>query len=429
VRGCAAALAVSLLGWLIYSASRERLVDYLQEVDFDGAVAGTIAAFSIRQVGWFVLLLAMALALLTLILSGYFAGRRAKVGIVLLGVLLVTDLVMANMPWVVTWNWERKYASNPVIDLLREKPYEHRVALLPFNPPPQLGLFNQLYDIEWKQQIFQYYNIQSLDVIMMPRAPVDYIGFETALFFDRTSNSVHKITRRWELTNTRYLLGAAGFLDVLNEQIDPGRHRFRIDARFDITAKPGISNPTGLDELTAEIKPDGQYALFEFTGALPRAKLYSNWQIITNDQVTLTNLASASFDPHQTVLVADPSVPAPQAAANAPAQPPVEFVSYAPKRIVLQAKPTTAAVLLLNDKYDENWKVRVDGKPAPLLRCNYLMRGVYLQPGTHTVEFRFQPPIGTLYVSMAAVGVGVCLLGYLGFARKKESQNSESRAA
>ena len=135
---------------------------------------------------------------------------------------------------------------------------------------------------------------------MNPRARVDYVAFESALFFDRTTNTLHRVTRRWQLTNTRYLLGAAGFLDVLNQQIDPVQHRFRMAARFDIAAKPGISTPTGLDELTAVIKPDGQYAVFDFTGALPRAKLYANWQVSTNDAATLKELASVGFDPAQT---------------------------------------------------------------------------------------------------------------------------------
>ena len=422
VKGSLIALAASLLGWLIYSASGDRLVAYLQEVDFEATMAGAIASFSIRQAGWFVLFLALALGLVALMLSGYFNGRRARTGAILLGLLLAVDLGRANVPWVITWNWERKYASNPVIDLLREKPYEHRVAVLPFSPPPQLGLFNQLYDIEWKQQIFQYYNIQSLDVIMMPRAPVDYVAFESALFFDRTTNTLHRITRRWQLTNTRYLLGAAGFLDVLNQQIDPVLHRFRIATRFDIAAKPGISNPAGLqgDELTAVIKPDGQYAVFEFTGALPRASLYANWLVTTNDEATLKQLGSPEFNPAQVVLVADPvPAPSPGSLTNQNAGT-VEFTSYAPKRIVLQAKPACPAVLLLNDRFHPNWKVFVDGQPGKLLRCNYLMRGVSLPPGTHTVEFRFEPPVGTLYVSLVAVVFGILLLGYLAVARQKE---------
>ena len=318
----------------------------------------------------------------------------------------------------ITWNWVQKYGTNPVIDFLREKPYEHRAAVLPFHPPGQLGLLNQLYDVEWKQQLFQYYNIQSLDIVMMPRAPVDYEAFEKALFFNGTSNTLHHLTRRWQLTNTRYLLGAAGFLETLNREIDPLQHRFRFAVRFDIVPKPGILNPTGLEELSAAIKPDGQYAVFDFTGALPRAKLYANWTVSTNDQATLTNLASADFDPERTVLVADQSVPNPrprpsEATAGQASTNSVEFTSYAPKRIVLQAKADAPSVLLLNDKFHPDWKVLVDGKPELLLRCNYVMRGVYLPAGAHAVEFRFEPPVNTLYVSLAAVAIGLALCGLL----------------
>jgi hypothetical protein len=423
VRGSAVALAASVVGWLMYSGSRDRLAAYLQEVDFDSGMAAAIAGFSIRQVAWFLLFLALALGLLILVLSGYFSGRRARAGAILLGLLLVVDLGRANAPWVATWNWERKYATNPVIDFLREKPYEHRVAALPFHAPSPLSLLSQLYDIEWKQQLFPYYNIQSLDLIMMPRAPVDYLAFENAMFFNGTTNHLHLLTRRWQLTNTRYLLGAAGFLDVLNEQIDPLQHRFRIaslpdgtPARFHIEGKPGIPNPAGLDELTAVITPQGEYAVFEFTGALPRAKLYANWQVSTNDEATLKDLASVEFHPERTVLVANPSMPSPPAGSTLDPQPStnsVQFTSYEPKRILLQAKTAVPSVLLLNDKYDPNWQVSVDGKPGRLLRCNYLMRGVQVPPGEHVVEFRFAAPVNTLYVSLAAVALGLGLLGVL----------------
>jgi uncharacterized membrane protein YfhO len=79
-----------------------------------------------------------------------------------------------------------------------------------------------------------------------------------------------------------------------------------------------------------------------------------------------------------------------------------------------------ASVLLLNDKYDPSWHVSVDGKPAELLRCNFIMRGVYLPPGSHTVEFRFTLPNKPLYVTITAMVVGVFLLGLLIFLGKRK---------
>ena len=90
------------------------------------------------------------------------------------------------------------------------------------------------------------------------------------------------LARHWELTNTRYLLGAAGFLNILNQQLDPGRNRFQIAMRFDVVPKPGIEHISELEDFTAVTNSTGQLALFDFTGALPRASLYGSWKVNTD---------------------------------------------------------------------------------------------------------------------------------------------------
>ena len=428
--GCIAALAASLLGWLLYASSRADLEKHLQEAGFpDQSMAAQIAGFSFREIGVYILFLVLGVALLTVILSGWFAGKRSRLAGILLGLLLVVDLGRANLPWIRYVDYKDKYATNGVIDLLREKPYEHRVAILPFRTPPPLALLDEVYRIEWAQHHFQYYNIQSLDIVQMPRMPEDLVAFETALGFDGTSNTMHRITRRLELTNTRYLLGASGFLSLLNQQIDPLQRRFRIAAAFDLVAKPGVLNPSKPGDLTTVIKPDGQYALFDFAGALPRAKLYTDWQVSTNDNATLERLASPGFDPARTVLVAAP-LPV-SAAGGAKQAGAVDFVSYAPKRIVLRAKADAPSVLLLSDRFDPNWRALVDGKAQTLLRCNYIMRGVQLPAGEHQIEFRFTPPVSALYVSLMALGLGLGLVGFVAFSKPAEAiaLNPSSQAA
>ena len=420
--GCLVTLGLSLTGWFIYWRSQSSLEQYLQTVQFDETMAPKIAEFSIRQVGWFVLFLSLGIGLITLIVSGAFAGKHAKTGAILLGLLVVADLGRADLPWVKYIYYPEKYADNAILEKLRDKPYEHRVAILPFRAPPEYGLFDQIYRIEWAQHHFPYYNIQSLDIIQMPRMPEDLAAFETALQGDGTSNTAYRVCRRWELTNTRYLLGAAGFLDVLNQQLDPGKQRFRIAAAFDIVPKPGIAMPTRYEELTATINLGGagKYALFEFTGALPRTKLYSNWQVNTNDQAALTLMASQTFDPAKTVIVADGLADTNKTGTNNNSGS-VTYESYAPKHIVLKTQSDAPSVLLLNDKYDPSWQVWVDGKQTDLLRCNFLMRGVYLPTkGAHTVEFIFKPDTRTLYVSLVAIVIGIGLVGVVVFHAKSQ---------
>ncbi len=431
---CAVAFIVTVLGWLIYASEKTSLVRYLQTVGFgEEDTAKRIAAFSVGQVGWFMLLFALAAGLCVLTIAGVFAGRCAWLGGMLLGIFLVADLGRADLPYIIHWNYTQKYdidstnpanSTNPIINFLRDKSYEHRVAYLPFNESQHLPFyddwFGDLYRIEWAQHHFPYYNIQSLDKIQMPRMPADLVAYEAALS-PRSADTIYLWARRWELTNTRYLLGRAGLLNALNEQLDPAQHRFRVVHRFDIVPKPGIDRVTRLEEMTAAVSENGGCALFEFTGALPRAKLYSSWQVSTNDTATLQTLTSAGFDPQQTVLVSTPLPGLPAVATNENSGT-VEFKSYMPNAIVLGAQATAPSVLLLNDMYDPHWRVYVDGKPAELLRCNYIMRGVFLMPGTHTVEFKFSLPSKSLYITLAAIGVGILLCGFLMFSTRRHSR-------
>jgi hypothetical protein len=406
---CAAASATSLLGWVVYASEKPALIHNLQITGFpDEEMARQIAGFSIAQAGWFVPLFAAAAGLCVLIIAGVFSGGRAKLGGLLLGILLVADLGRANLPYIIHWDYIQKYASNPIIDFLREKPYEHRVADVRSS-----SLFEQLYRIEWSQQLFPYYNIQSLDIIQRPRVPVDEAAYEMA-FAPRSADAYYLVARHWQLTNTRYLLGPAGYLDMLNEQLDPPQRRFRIIQRFMVRLKPGVEEfHQRLEELTGVPDDTGDCALFEFTGALPRVKLYARWQVSTNDNATLQTLASANFDPEKTVLVSAPLPVTPAVNAADENSGTVEFKSYISRDIVFDAKAAAPAVFLFNDKIDPHWRVFVDGKPAELLRCNFIMRGVFLQPGPHTVEFKFVIPNGPLYVSLAAIFLGILLSGYL----------------
>src|SRR4029077_17972771 len=98
----------------------------------------------------------------------------------------------------------------------------------------------------------------------------------------------------------------------------------------------------------------------------------------------------------------------------------VTFKTYAPKRIVLEADAAKPSVLLLTDRYDSQWHVWVDGRRDSLLRCNFHMRAVFVPAGKHTVEFRFEPPNGSLYISLGAIALGLCLCGFLAFTRRGE---------
>ena len=129
--GCFIALGTSLLAWLLYGSNQDALKQYLSSVQIADSLSAEIASFSVRQVGWFVLFFASGIILMTLIISRAFTNAGGRAAGVLFGLLLVADLGRANQPWIIFFNYGQMYAGNPIIDKLREKPFEHRVAFLP----------------------------------------------------------------------------------------------------------------------------------------------------------------------------------------------------------------------------------------------------------------------------------------------------------
>jgi hypothetical protein len=397
--GSVVAVIASVMAWMLYGSAKPELIRYLG-ANAVPVAPEVIAQFSINEVRTYVLLLVVTLTLLACVMAGVFSGPRAKWGWLALGALLVVDLGRANAHWIVYYNFRERYAGNPLTEFLRQKPHEQRVGILPYGGGELLNVLRQFYGVDLAQHLFPYNNIQSIDIIQMPRQPEDYRAYLGALG--------NKLQRYWQLTNTRYFLGPAGMADRVNADFDPEQKRFRQVLAF--TLKAAGNYPT------VETNTTGPFALFEFGGALPRAKLYGRWESLA-DEAALARLADSKFDPTASVLVAT----ATEVAACAPDAKPeagtVNIVTYSPKRILLRANATAPAVLLFNERFEPNWKLRVDGRPAPLLRCNYLMRGAFVPPGDHSVEFSFEPPVGSRYISFIGIGLGLILCGVVIFQR------------
>ncbi|MDP6306267.1 MAG: YfhO family protein [Verrucomicrobiota bacterium] len=406
IRGTGIAAGLMLLGSLIFGASKKLLGINIASRGFDPAAAQAMASFSMIEIILSALLLGVGALLIAKVMRGNAADKWA----VALGLLILIDLTRANSPWVQYDDYKHKYeGNNPLISTLAKSPHEGRVTI---SPLPS-GLLNQLYRMEWLQHQFLYNNVQSLDLVQMPRMATDHEAFERRFTITGDTNTHYLAGRRWELTNTRWILGGTNDVAFFNRQLDPAKGRFTVASNFIVGLRPGTKNPNapGTEDFTTQFNSAGPYSLIRFDGALPRARLYSQWQVQTNDDTTLETLAKREFDPQATVIVNAPI--APSAAALGQADGEVITQSYRPKEIRLTAQATDDSVLLLNDHWSAHWHVTVDGQASELLRCNYVMRGVRLSPGRHEVVFRFQPPMTWLYVSLASLLGGFGLVGFI----------------
>jgi hypothetical protein len=419
----AVGLAASAVGFLIYSTSRLQLERYLHTVGFPeaaGPVAKQIVSFSFGEVGKYLVVYALSLAAIVACLCGVLRGRAAPL---LVGIFLALDLGRANTPWIKYINYKQKYASTDLTDFLKKDSLEHRVTT-------RVGPFTGMYFVSREaqgmlpavfsdllQHQFQYNNIQSLDIVQFPRQPYLDTTFSRA-FLVTNAETLPRGPRLWELSNTRYILGQK--VDLL-DAVDAGQKRIRLLTNFNYAIRPGLppgSEPT-LDDITWQLAPQGPLSLFEFTGALPRYKLFSSWAQSTNDTATLDTLRKPDFDPHTQLLVNDEAVASFSGGGTNAGS--AQVVSYSPKRIELKAQATANSILLWNDRWAPNWKATVDGQPVRLLRCNFIMRGIQVSPGAHEIVMKYEQPAKYLWVSFASAAVGFVLCGFLAFEGRKKS--------
>jgi hypothetical protein len=408
--GCAIVLAGAVAGYFMLSSSKPNLIHYLLHHGFDATTSPLIASFCVRQVAWFIFYLALSIGAVICISCGAFSGRLSCLAWFILSAIMICDISRSDIPWIRYYNYKEKISMNPVVDLLRHEPWEHRVNSR-IGPSSGYMTPNLTYFCHWwLENDYPLNDIQSLEIDQAPRMPVLDSNYLNA-FSVTSERDIPRAIRLWQLTNTRYLLAGIEWEGPLNQLSQP-KNCFRTVMRMNVVNKPGITQPEDQGDMTVETNSDGKVALFEFTGTLPRAKLYANWKTV-DDSNTLQLLSSPSFDPEKTVLVAT-NTPVTQAPGSQEADPgSVKISHYQSKDLTLEADAKTSAVLLLNDHTGDFWNVWVDKVPGTVLRCNNIMRGVFVPAGHHIVEFRYQPPLKLLFVSLSAFGLGIILAGFV----------------
>jgi hypothetical protein len=105
-------------------------------------------------------------------------------------------------------------------------------------------------------------------------------------------------------------------------------------------------------------------------------------------------------------------------------------ISYLPNKLVYQSEAANIQMAVFSEiYYDKGWNAYVDGKLTPHFRCDYVLRGMIVPAGKHTIEFKFEPTIVktgetiALYSSILLYGGILSIGGLVYFRRRKESEN------
>lgn len=72
----------------------------------------------------------------------------------------------------------------------------------------------------------------------------------------------------------------------------------------------------------------------------------------------------------------------------------IQLVSYDVTQLKYQTKTSTPQFAVFSEIYYKNgWNAYVDGQLVPHYRVDYVLRGMEVPAGTHTIEFKFEPTV------------------------------------
>ena len=98
----------------------------------------------------------------------------------------------------------------------------------------------------------------------------------------------------------------------------------------------------------------------------------------------------------------------------------IRLTDYAnPGNIVYESSSTKPRLAVFSEIYYKTWRAYIDGNEVPVVRVNYILRGLEVPAGNHKIEFKCIDDIyqrGESISKASSIIVGIVLLCLLGFA-------------
>jgi hypothetical protein len=283
--------------------------------------------------------------------------------------MLSLDLGYVNKHYINVWDEYTRFTPRELVARLDPDKANYRVTL-----PARGGIYEL-----WKTRIFSRHWINVFDAADMMSLLSEDKEFVEQLMRDPL--------RLWQLTSTRNILGPAAALAPLTNS-----PAVEVESHFN------VMNDGSVQWTSAR---EGQQVWLRVRNVLPRAAVYQAWEVVGTNEWE-RRLADPTWDPERSVIVSGE-------VARSEVKPeeriPAEIYSYRPNRVEVKARSAARGILMLNDRYDPGWEVFVDGKPAVLLRCNGVMRGVEFPAGEHKVVFLYRPQLAYVVLNATAASV------------------------
>lgn len=155
--------------------------------------------------------------------------------------------------------------------------------------------------------------------------------------------------------------------------------------RFVIASAPILADA---DKIFPLVYYDDNWYVYENPHPLPRTFVVHQAMAVANNDEALLHLRE--IDPRQTVIL-ETDTPLPILTPSGESKSQAVIKNYRPSAVEIEANLDSNGFLVLLDTYYPGWEALVDGQPTPIKRANYFARAIYLEAGSHTINFVYRP--------------------------------------
>ena len=167
------------------------------------------------------------------------------------------------------------------------------------------------------------------------------------------------------------------------------------------------------------------YVLYELEGWQPRVSVVPTWQAVTSGVPALETVLGGGFDPAAGAIVeGDPGLGLPTPTLDA-APGTATYREVRPEDIRVTVEATAPSIVVVRNAWDRGWSATVDGRPAPVLRADYLLQGIPVTEGRHEIRLTYrEPSIGRGLLLSALVWLGwLVALGVLWWRERRTTRS------
>jgi hypothetical protein len=164
--------------------------------------------------------------------------------------------------------------------------------------------------------------------------------------------------------------------------------------RYCLVAPSSFPGATSMRRVSPQYGP---MAIYECFPNARRALVVDRAEVVADIDTQLVRLFDPRWDGQSAMVTA---VPPPAAVAGAPEASSARIVVDGDRHVAIDATAGSGGgYLVLRDTFDPEWRAKVDGVPAQVVRANALFRAVRIPAGRHHVTFDYWPMV--LYLSIA----------------------------